>query len=276
LTDRERVLMKSTDGTALAFSTVRGQRKNHRGSRWIAPWAILSYRNKQVHGAESRFQDPTDGPSSPFFERKLEFQTEGLPHTQRRDTSDRKEKKIGKKRLGKDKSFVATLRPLTFFHAGSHSPNGKLENPSGIWPPAIDPAYPPIQYRNPAHPGAAPLPSKSRTRHPPRRSSKKLPTAFRDDVWNCIELNWRHKGRRAQYTGMGWAAVLRVYLRHPLGALGFNRRARILRMSATHSKHPSSRQPLPHLFNTNRLRLCTVERLTSSCETPSRSGILEM
>ena len=51
----------------------------------------------QVHGAESRFQNPTEGPSSPFFERKLEFQTEGLPHTQRRDTSDRKEKKKGKK-----------------------------------------------------------------------------------------------------------------------------------------------------------------------------------
>ena len=48
---------------------------------------------------------------------------------------------------------------------------------------------------------------------------------------------------------MGWAAVLRVNLRHPLGALGFSRRALILRMSATHSEHPSSRQPRLHLFN---------------------------
>jgi len=194
----------------------------------------------QVHGAESRFQNPTDRPSSPFFERKLAFQTEGLPQTQRRDTSDRKEKKIGKKRLGKDKSFVTTLRPLTFFHAGSHSPNGELENPraSGNRQSALrillsDTGIP----RTPASRHSHQIPNPT-SRHPPRRSSKicrrayiwmmfgtvlstqgwdgplprqpPSPLAFRDDVRDCIERNWRHKGRRAQHTGMGWVASRRL------------------------------------------------------------------
>ena len=61
---------------------------------------------------------------------------------------------------------LSTFSPeLTFF---------KLQAGKTIWHLATSqhPAYPPIRFRNPDHPGVAPLPSKSRTRHPPRRSSK--------------------------------------------------------------------------------------------------------
>ena len=97
--------------------------------------------------------------------------------------------------------------------------------------------------------------------------------AFRDDVIDCIELTQRHKGRRARYTVMGWAAVLRVYLRHPLDAPVFDRRALILRMSATHSQHPSSLQPRPHLFTSP--PGSGEHNETASPASPSSSGILE-
>ena len=97
--------------------------------------------------------------------------------------------------------------------------------------------------------------------------------AFRDDVRDCIELNWRHKGRRAQYTGMGWAAVLRVYLRHPL-----NVHVQPTQTDPSNDgntfRHRSPRQPLLHLFTTNRLRPCTEQRLMSGCDPPSSGGIL--
>ena len=96
----------------------------------------------QVHGAESRIQNPTDGPSSPFFERNSRQETcprsrTHIPHgpsTRLLGCSERSRKRRKKSRR-EEKRVVAILRlEPAFFHAFTFSKRqaGKTIGPLAI------------------------------------------------------------------------------------------------------------------------------------------------
>ena len=169
----------------------------------------------QVHGAESRFQNPTDGPSSPFFERNSRQETcprsrTHIPHgpsTRLLGCSERSRKRRKKSRR-EEKRVVAILRLEPAFFTRAHSSNSKPNHRASGYQQSTNEFLLPTG-RPPATPAS---------RHSHQNPSPPSPElaifadarAFRNNVMDCIERNWRHTGRRAQHTGMGWAASRRL------------------------------------------------------------------
>ena len=134
----------------------------------------------QVHGAESRIQNPTDGPSSPFFERNSRQETcprsrTHIPHgpsTRLLGCSERSRKRRKKSRR-EEKRVVAILRLEPAFFTRAHSSNSK-QKPSGLWLSAINPRIPTTHRTSARHPSVvAPLPSKSESPFPRTRNFRR-------------------------------------------------------------------------------------------------------
>ena len=149
------------------------------------------------------------------------------------------------------RDFVTTVGLSTFFtraHILQTANRPKNQLASGHQLTTCISSYP-IQESRPPRRRATPITIQARELSP-RPNLKSCRRAIRNSVMDCIEHT--SATRVAAPNTQGWdgsAAGPPFYLRHPLNVPVFGRRALIFRMSATHSRRPSPRQPRLHLFN---------------------------